>query len=187
MAEMLALLEPLEPGPELVPVLGEMCCVETGQGRPEVGRAYAERALVLAEQLGLGRPPGVLVPPWQRPSRARRQGSDRRLPGGNRARHRGRVGNVRRGRVQRPRGRSQRVRGACRGDRGIPRHDCFRRAARTRRRGGREQHRHLPDLARRARRGARDLCRNSRAGRSRAMSAVSSAHGGDHRHPAHAR
>jgi class 3 adenylate cyclase/tetratricopeptide (TPR) repeat protein len=51
----LALLEPLPPTPELVSVLAELADCEALHGRPEVGVPHAERALALAEQLGLGR------------------------------------------------------------------------------------------------------------------------------------
>jgi class 3 adenylate cyclase/tetratricopeptide (TPR) repeat protein len=54
-AEALALLEPLPPGPELVVALTEVARVETLQGRSETGVRYAERALALAEKLGLDR------------------------------------------------------------------------------------------------------------------------------------
>ena len=54
--EALALLEPLPPGPELVRALNEMTAMETLQGRSEAGIRYAERALSLAEELGLDRP-----------------------------------------------------------------------------------------------------------------------------------
>jgi class 3 adenylate cyclase/tetratricopeptide (TPR) repeat protein len=55
-----ALLEPLPPGPELVGALSEVAINETLQGRGEAGLAYAERALLLAERLGLGRPARTL-------------------------------------------------------------------------------------------------------------------------------
>ncbi len=54
-AEALALLEQLPPGPELVDVLGDVCRVEALVGRPEAGVRHAERALALAEELGLDR------------------------------------------------------------------------------------------------------------------------------------
>ncbi len=54
-AEALALREPLPPGPELVGALTERARAETLQGRSEAGVRYAERALALAEELGLGR------------------------------------------------------------------------------------------------------------------------------------
>jgi class 3 adenylate cyclase/tetratricopeptide (TPR) repeat protein len=54
-AEALALLEPLPPGPDLVGALTEVAAVETLQGRSEAGVRFAERALALAEELGLGR------------------------------------------------------------------------------------------------------------------------------------
>ncbi len=59
-AEASALLEPLPPGPELVGALTELARVETLQGRHEAGARYAERALALAEELGLGRPARTL-------------------------------------------------------------------------------------------------------------------------------
>ncbi|MDP9331573.1 MAG: hypothetical protein M3P11_13185 [Actinomycetota bacterium] len=54
-AEAVGLLEPLQPGPELVVALTEVATVETFQGRFESGVRYAERALALAEELGLDR------------------------------------------------------------------------------------------------------------------------------------
>jgi class 3 adenylate cyclase/tetratricopeptide (TPR) repeat protein len=51
--DMVKLLEPLPSGPELVSVLAEMADAEALQGRAGVGLAYAERALSLAEELGL--------------------------------------------------------------------------------------------------------------------------------------
>ncbi len=53
--EAVALLEPLEPGAELVGALTELARAEILQGRYEVGMGYADQALALAEQLGLGR------------------------------------------------------------------------------------------------------------------------------------
>ncbi len=53
--EALALLEPLPPSPELVEALANVGDTEIIQGRPEAGIRYAERALALAEELGLGR------------------------------------------------------------------------------------------------------------------------------------
>ena len=58
--EALALLEPLEPGPELVTALTELARAEALQGRHEAGLAHAERALDLAQQLGLPRPARAL-------------------------------------------------------------------------------------------------------------------------------
>ena len=55
-----ALLEPLEPGPELVGALTELARAESKQGRNEAGLAHAERALSLAAQLGLPRPARAL-------------------------------------------------------------------------------------------------------------------------------
>jgi class 3 adenylate cyclase/tetratricopeptide (TPR) repeat protein len=52
-ADALALLEALPPGPELVGALTELARVEALQGRSEAGVLYAERALALAEDLGL--------------------------------------------------------------------------------------------------------------------------------------
>jgi tetratricopeptide (TPR) repeat protein len=54
-AETVALLEPLPPGPELVGALTEVAAVESLMGRPEAGVSVAERALALAEELGLDR------------------------------------------------------------------------------------------------------------------------------------
>jgi class 3 adenylate cyclase/tetratricopeptide (TPR) repeat protein len=56
----LALLEPLPPGPELVMALTDVSACETLSGRPEAGSRYAERALALAEELGLPRPARAL-------------------------------------------------------------------------------------------------------------------------------
>jgi class 3 adenylate cyclase/tetratricopeptide (TPR) repeat protein len=58
--EALALLEPLPPGPDLVAALTDVSAIETLSGRPEAGIRYAERALVLAEELGLSRPAEAL-------------------------------------------------------------------------------------------------------------------------------
>jgi class 3 adenylate cyclase/tetratricopeptide (TPR) repeat protein len=60
LAEMLALLEPLPPSPELVAVLTQLADAETLGGRPEVGLLDAERALTLADELGLDRPADAL-------------------------------------------------------------------------------------------------------------------------------
>ena len=54
-ADALTLLEALPPGPELVGALTELARVEALQGRSEAGLRYAERALELAEDLGLDR------------------------------------------------------------------------------------------------------------------------------------
>jgi tetratricopeptide (TPR) repeat protein len=54
-AEALALLEQQPPGPELVGVLTEVGRVEALVGRPEDAVRHAERALALADELGLGR------------------------------------------------------------------------------------------------------------------------------------
>ena len=59
-AEALALLEPLPPSPELVKLLTSVASVETLQGRSESGIRYADRALTLAEQLGLEPPARAL-------------------------------------------------------------------------------------------------------------------------------
>ena len=61
MAEMLALLEPLPPSPELVAVLTELADVEALAGRPEIGLRHAERALALAER---ARPRPAAAHPW---------------------------------------------------------------------------------------------------------------------------
>ena len=58
--EALALLEPLPPGPDLVTALIDVAGTETISGRPEAGIRYAERALALAEELGLPRPADAL-------------------------------------------------------------------------------------------------------------------------------
>jgi class 3 adenylate cyclase/tetratricopeptide (TPR) repeat protein len=54
-AEAVALLELLPPSRELVDALTELARVETLQGRPEAGVRFVERALALAEELGLDR------------------------------------------------------------------------------------------------------------------------------------
>ena len=54
-AEALALLEPLPPSPELVDALTELSRAETLTGRSESGLHCADRALMLAEELGLDR------------------------------------------------------------------------------------------------------------------------------------
>jgi class 3 adenylate cyclase/tetratricopeptide (TPR) repeat protein len=59
-AQALALLEPFPPGLELVGALTEVASVETFQGRFEAGVGYAERALDLAEELGLDLPARAL-------------------------------------------------------------------------------------------------------------------------------
>jgi len=58
--EALALLEPLEPGPELVEALTTVGYEENSRVGPEDGAHYAERALAVAEELGLPRPPRAL-------------------------------------------------------------------------------------------------------------------------------
>ena len=55
-----ALLEPLEPGQELVSALTEVAGAHALQGHHEAGLGYAERALTLAEELGLPRPARAL-------------------------------------------------------------------------------------------------------------------------------
>ena len=59
-AEALALLEPLGPSPELVVALTDLASTEALQGRSETAIAYAERAVALAEELGLPRPARAL-------------------------------------------------------------------------------------------------------------------------------
>ena len=59
-AQAVALLEPLPPGPEHVSALTELAGAEALQERNEASRGYAERALALAEQLGLARPARAL-------------------------------------------------------------------------------------------------------------------------------
>jgi class 3 adenylate cyclase/tetratricopeptide (TPR) repeat protein len=59
-AEVVAMLEPLTPGPELVEALTGIAHVELIQGRAEAGLRYAEEALALAEQLDLPRPARAL-------------------------------------------------------------------------------------------------------------------------------
>ena len=59
-ATAVALLEPLEPGPELVAALTELARAESLQARYEAGLSYAERALSLAGQLGLPQPARAL-------------------------------------------------------------------------------------------------------------------------------
>jgi tetratricopeptide (TPR) repeat protein len=59
-AEALALLEPLQTGPELVAALTEVAAAEILQGHNEAGIGSAERALVVAEVLGLDRPARAL-------------------------------------------------------------------------------------------------------------------------------
>ncbi len=58
--EALALLEPLPPGPELVGALTEVVYGETIQGRPAQGVRIADRALAVAQELGLPRPARAL-------------------------------------------------------------------------------------------------------------------------------
>ena len=59
-SEALALLEPLPPGPALVEALTEVARVEMLQGRHEAAISSAERALTLADELGLERPARAL-------------------------------------------------------------------------------------------------------------------------------
>ncbi len=54
--EALALLEPLLPGPALLEALGQVASVEALQGRHDAAISVADRALTLADQLGLPRP-----------------------------------------------------------------------------------------------------------------------------------
>jgi class 3 adenylate cyclase/tetratricopeptide (TPR) repeat protein len=54
--EALDLLEPLPPGPELIEALSQIAANETFQARPGVGVRYAERALAVADGLGLPQP-----------------------------------------------------------------------------------------------------------------------------------
>ncbi len=56
----LALLEPLPPGPALVEALAEMASVEAIRGRQAAATSLADRALTLADELGLGRPARAL-------------------------------------------------------------------------------------------------------------------------------
>jgi len=56
----LALLEPLPPGPDLIAALSEAAASETLQARLRPALDHADRALVLAEQLGLPRPARAL-------------------------------------------------------------------------------------------------------------------------------
>jgi class 3 adenylate cyclase len=59
-AASVALLEPLPPGPELVGALTQVAVVEALTGKSESGVRLAERALALAEGLGLDRPARAL-------------------------------------------------------------------------------------------------------------------------------
>ena len=54
--ELLAVVEPLGPSPELAQVLGEVAANEAMQGRSAQAIVTADRALALAEELGLVRP-----------------------------------------------------------------------------------------------------------------------------------
>jgi tetratricopeptide (TPR) repeat protein len=54
--EALAILEPLEPSPELVEVLTDVAVVDALHGRSENAVRVADQALVLADELGLPRP-----------------------------------------------------------------------------------------------------------------------------------
>jgi tetratricopeptide (TPR) repeat protein len=60
LTETLALLEPLQPGPEHVAVLTEISGEHHQHGQPEAGLEFADRALALAAELGLGRPARTL-------------------------------------------------------------------------------------------------------------------------------
>ena len=59
-AEALALLEQLEPGPELIGALTQVAIIEVIQGSPDSGIRYANRALAVAEDLGVDRPTRTL-------------------------------------------------------------------------------------------------------------------------------
>jgi tetratricopeptide (TPR) repeat protein len=59
-AQALVLLEPLPPGPALIETLSEVGRVEALQGRHEAAISVADRAIALADQLGLPRPPRAL-------------------------------------------------------------------------------------------------------------------------------
>jgi class 3 adenylate cyclase/tetratricopeptide (TPR) repeat protein len=59
-ADALSLLEPLGPSAELVEAITEVAGVEVAQGRSESGVSSANRALALAETLGLQRPARAL-------------------------------------------------------------------------------------------------------------------------------
>jgi class 3 adenylate cyclase/tetratricopeptide (TPR) repeat protein len=59
-SEALALLEPLPPGSALIEALTEVARVEALQGSPDAAISVAERALALADQLALDRPPRAL-------------------------------------------------------------------------------------------------------------------------------
>jgi tetratricopeptide (TPR) repeat protein len=56
----LALLEPLPPGTALVEALSAVASVEALQGRPDTAISVADRAIALADQLGLPRPARAL-------------------------------------------------------------------------------------------------------------------------------
>jgi class 3 adenylate cyclase/tetratricopeptide (TPR) repeat protein len=58
--QVLALLDPLPPGPALVEALTEVARAETLQGRNDAAIRFADRALTLADELGLGRPARAL-------------------------------------------------------------------------------------------------------------------------------
>ncbi len=58
--EALALLEPLPPGPGLVEAFSGVASVEALQGRPRSAISAADRALTLADQLGIDRPARAL-------------------------------------------------------------------------------------------------------------------------------
>ena len=59
-AQALTLLEPLPPGPALIEALGDVARMEALQGRPDTAIRVADRALTLAGDLGLERPPRAL-------------------------------------------------------------------------------------------------------------------------------
>jgi class 3 adenylate cyclase/tetratricopeptide (TPR) repeat protein len=59
-SEALALVEPLPPGPELVEALTTVGYEENSRAGPEDGARYADRALAVAEELGLPRPARAL-------------------------------------------------------------------------------------------------------------------------------
>jgi tetratricopeptide (TPR) repeat protein len=59
-AQAFALLEPLPPDRDLVAALTEVAATEMLQGRPESAIDVARRALTMAEELGLERPPRAL-------------------------------------------------------------------------------------------------------------------------------
>jgi tetratricopeptide (TPR) repeat protein len=60
LTETLALLQPVPPGHEHVAVLTEISGEHDQHGQPEMGLEFADRALALAAELGLGRPARTL-------------------------------------------------------------------------------------------------------------------------------